>query len=192
MIATKLKAISVLNPSDVLLLPGWKNSDATHWQSRWQERYGYQRLEQHDWLHPLRGDWSARLQEQVVDAPAPVVLVAHSLGCVLAAWWASHSPLARTKVRAALLVAPGDVEQPELRAQLPGWAPIAQRALPFPSLLVGSEDDPYCTLERAQALAQVWGSRWLNAGAAGHLNSASKLGDWDAGHALLAQLMKDN
>ncbi|MCB1978344.1 MAG: alpha/beta hydrolase, partial [Burkholderiaceae bacterium] len=40
---------------------------------------------------PLRGDWSARLDEVVVDTHGPVVLVAHSLGCILAAWWAAHS-----------------------------------------------------------------------------------------------------
>lgn len=187
-----MKAKIALNPLDVLLLPGWQNSDAAHWQSRWQERYGYQRVEQHDWLRPLRGDWSARLQEQVVDAPAPVFLVAHSLGCVLTAWWAVHSPLARSKVRGALLVAPADVEQGELRQQLPGWSPIGVQTLPFPSVVVGSENDPYCTQERTQAFAKAWGSRWVNAGAAGHLNSVSGLEDWDAGHALLQQLMKDN
>ena len=74
-----------LQAEDVWLLPGWQNSDADHWQSRWQALYGYRRLEQHDWLRPLRGDWSIRLQETVLDAPRPVVLAAHSLGCVLVA-----------------------------------------------------------------------------------------------------------
>jgi predicted alpha/beta hydrolase family esterase len=184
--------MTVLDPSHIWLLPGWQDSDAGHWQSRWQRRYGYQRLEQHDWQRPLRGDWSARLQELLVDAPAPVVLVAHSLGCVLTAWWAAHSPLARSKVRAALLVAPGDVEQHDLRQQLPGWAPVALQPLPFPSVLVGSQNDPYCTAERAQAFAKAWGSQWVDAGLAGHINTASGLGDWDAGHALLQNLMKDN
>lgn len=188
----KNKAMNVLKSADVWLLPGWQNSDAEHWQSRWQQRYGYQRLEQHDWQRPLRGDWSARLQEQLVDAPTPVVLVAHSLGCVLTAWWATHSPLARTKVRAALLVAPADVEQGDLRQQLPGWSPMALQTLPFPSVLVGSENDPYCTQVRAEAFSKAWGSQWVNAGAAGHLNSASGLADWNTGHALLEQMMKDN
>jgi len=188
----KSKAMASFTPSDVLLLPGWQNSDADHWQSRWEQRYGYQRLEQHDWQRPLRGDWSARLQEHLVDAPAPVVLVAHSLGCILAAWWAAHSPLARTQVRAALLVAPGDVEQPDLRAQLPGWSPVVLQALPFPSVLVSGSNDPYCAQARARQFAKAWGSQWVDAGPAGHINTASGLGDWDAGHALLEQLMKDN
>ena len=176
----------------VLLLPGWQNSDPGHWQSRWEALHGYERLQQHDWMRPLRGDWSARLQEAVVDAPVPVVLVAHSLGCILTAWWAAHAPAAARKVRAALLVAPGDVEQPDLREQLPGWAPIARQRLPFPSVLVASRNDPYCRVERAQALAADWGARCIDLGACGHINSASGLGDWDAGHALLHTLMKDD
>ena len=182
--------MSSLRP-EVVLLPGWLNSDPDHWQSRWQTRYGYTRLEQHDWQRPLRGDWSARLQEHVVDAPAPVVLVAHSLGCILTAWWAAHSPLARTRICGALLVAAADVEQADLRQQLPGWSPIALQPLPFPSIVVASQNDPYCSMDRAQAMAQAWGSRWVDAGSAGHLNTASGLGDWDAGHALLLELMKD-
>ena len=177
-----------LNPQDVWLLPGWQNSDAGHWQSLWQERYGYQRLEQHDWARPLRGDWSIRLQETVLDAPRPVVLVAHSLGCILTAWWAAHCPVAKTKVCGALLVAPGDTEQEDLRAVLPGWSPVMMQALPFPSIVVGSSNDPYCALERSTAMADAWGARFVNAGAAGHINTGSELGNWDSGHELLQSL----
>lgn len=173
---------------DVWLLPGWQNSDADHWQSRWEQRHGYRRLEQNDWDLPLRGDWSARLQETVLDAPRPVVLVAHSLGCILVAWWAAHSPLAARKVRGALLVAPGDTEQPQLREQLPGWSPVMMQRLPFASIVVGSDNDIYCSAQRVQAMADAWGARFVDAGPSGHLNTASGLGDWDSGHALLASL----
>lgn len=173
---------------DVWLLPGWQNSDADHWQSRWEQRHGYRRLEQNDWDRPLRGDWSVRLQETVLDAPRPVVLVAHSLGCILVAWWAAHSPLAARKVRGALLVAPGDTEQPQLREQLPGWSPVMMQRLPFASIVVGSDNDIYCSAQRVQAMADAWGARFVDAGPSGHLNTASGLGDWDSGHALLASL----
>lgn len=175
----------------VLLLPGWQNSDALHWQSRWEALYGYTRVQQHDWLRPLRGDWSIQLQEAVLESDRDVVLVAHSLGCILTAWWAAHSPLAATKVKAALLVAPGDPAQDNLRTALPGWLPVAQARLPFSSVLVGSQNDPFCTQERAQQMAQAWGSTWVDQGRGGHINSESGLGDWPQGHALLQQLMKD-
>ena len=177
--------------SRVLLLPGWQNSSVDHWQSRWEQRYGYTRVQQHDWQRPLRGDWSIQLQEAVLESDRKVVLVAHSLGCVLTAWWAAHSPLAKTKVQAALLVAPGDVEQSDLRQVLPGWSPVMVQRLPFPSVVVGSQNDPFCSLARAQALANAWGARFVDAGAVGHINSDSGLEDWDSGHALLQQLMKE-
>lgn len=175
----------------VLLLPGWQNSDAQHWQSRWEQRYGYTRVLQHDWQRPLRGDWSIQLQEAVLASDREVVLVAHSLGCVLAAWWAMHSPLAHSKVRGALLVAPGDVEQERLRQVLPGWSPVMLQKLPFASVLVGSENDPNCTLERAQQMAQAWGADFVNSGPVGHINTDSGLGDWHEGHVLLQSLMKE-
>ena len=75
----------------ILTLPDWHGAGPDHWLSRWELLHGPQRLEQHDWQRPLRGDWSARLQETVIDSPGPVVLVAHGLGCILAAWWAAHS-----------------------------------------------------------------------------------------------------
>ena len=67
----------------ILLLPGWQNSGPAHWQSRWEVLYGDLRVEQHDWMHPLRGDWVMRLDEVVQAQTGDVVLVAHSLGCLL-------------------------------------------------------------------------------------------------------------
>src|SRR5207244_10360128 len=69
----------------VLVLPGWQNSGPLHWQSRWEALHGDVRVEQADWMHPLRGDWMMRLEETICALedrePAPqVALVAHSLG----------------------------------------------------------------------------------------------------------------
>jgi predicted alpha/beta hydrolase family esterase len=174
----------------VLLLPGWQGSGPEHWQMRWAKVHGYSVVEQNDWLRPRRGDWLARLDEVVIDAPGPVVLVAHSLGCILVSAWASFSRHT-AKVRAALLVAPGDVAQPGLQEVLPGWLPIEGRPLPFRSIVVGSDNDPYCSAERAQQLARNWSARWVGLGAAGHINADSSLGDWPEGHTLLQTLLKD-
>lgn len=176
-------------PTPILLLPGWQNSDAPHWQSRWEAVYGDHRVEQHEWMHPRRGDWLVRLEEEVLAAPGPVALVAHSLGCILVAAWAAHSRNT-DKVRAALLVAPGDLERDDLRQMIPGWAPIVRQRLPFPSLLIAANDDPYCDAARSRQLAADWGARFVDAGAAGHLNGESGLGDWPQGRALLNDLLK--
>ena len=175
----------------VLLLPGWQNSGPGHWQSLWEARHGDRRVEQHEWMRPLRGDWSARLEEEVLAAPGQVLLAAHSLGCVLVAAWAAHSRNTH-KVAAALLVAPGDVERDDLRQQIPGWSPIVRQRLPFGATLVGSSNDPYCSAERAQGLAQDWGARFVGLGPRGHINADSGLGDWPEGRAWLLDMEKEH
>lgn len=174
----------------VLILPGWLGSGPDHWQMRWAHRYAYTVVEQNDWFNPLRGDWMARLDEAVIDAPGRVVFAAHSLGCILVAAWAAVS-LHTPRVQGALLVAPGDTEVPHMQDRLPGWSPVVRQTLPFSSVLVGSLNDPYCSAERAQALAQDWGAQFCSLGDAGHINADSSLGDWPQGHALLQTLMKD-
>ena len=179
-----------MKPENVLILPGWQNSGPAHWQSRWEAAHSYRRVDQHDWMTPQRGDWMARLEDVVLAADGPVVLVAHSLGCMLTAAWAAHSKNS-ARVRGALLVAPGDPEREALRSLLPSWSPVVRQRLPFPAILVGSRDDPYCTFERAQGFAADWGARLIDLGNAGHINADSGLGDWLQGHAWLAELMKD-
>ncbi len=175
------------NPT-VLILPGWQNSGPDHWQSRWEVLYGYQRVQQHDWMQPLRGDWMSQLEEAVLAAPGPVVLVAHSLGCVLTAAWAQHSRQTQ-RVVGALLVAPGDPQREELRAALKSWSPVVLQRLPFASTLLNSLDDPYCSRARAQQFATAWGSAFVDYGNTGHINSESGLGDWPQGHAMLTPFL---
>lgn len=177
-----------MNSASILILPGWQGSGPQHWQSLWETRYAYQRVEQHDWIQPLRGDWISRLEDVVLSTDPPAVLVAHSLGCMLVAAWAAHSRNTH-RVKAALLVAPGDVEQEALRPVLASWSPIPRQTLPFKSTLVASQDDPYCSFERAQDFAAAWGSRLVDAGAAGHINADSGLGDWPQGQMLLNELL---
>ena len=174
-----------MKPDNVLLLPGWQNSGPDHWQSRWEALHRYRRVDQHDWMTPKRGDWMARLEEVVLGCDGPVALVAHSLGCQLAAAWAAHSQNAK-RVIGALLVAPPDTERDDVRDLLPSWAPIPLDRLPFPSVLVASTDDPYGAFDRAQGFASTWGSRFVDLGEAGHINAETGLGDWAEGLRLLA------
>ncbi len=177
-----------MKPSSVLILPGWENSGPLHWQSLWQQAHGYVRVEQHDWMRPLRGDWIARLEDMLLGCDEPAVLVAHSLGCIQTAAWAAHSRNVH-RVKAALLVAPGDVEREAIREALPSWSPIPLQKLPFSTVLLGSHNDPYCDFERARLLASAWGARFIDCGDAGHINASSGLGLWPEGHALLQELM---
>lgn len=176
----------------VLLLPGWRSGEPDHWLGRWALLHGYQMVEQDDRLRPRRGDWLARLDEVVIDAKGPVVLVAHNLACILVAAWARFSRHT-DKVQAALLVAPSDVASPALQAALPGWWPVERRPLPFRSMVVGCGADNDGCLGRAQQLACDWSAHWHGLG---RTASASTLADdhtvdWPEGHGLLQKLLKD-
>jgi predicted alpha/beta hydrolase family esterase len=180
----------------VLLLPGWLDSGPGHWQSRWERLHGARKLEQADWALPKRGDWMARLESVLRDLDQPAVLVAHSLGCHLVAAWAAHTQRAST-VRAALLVAPPDLDLPTLPTPLQPWrrpaGPTGTRPrvfLPFPAVLAYSEDDPYAPVSASLALAQTWGARPWPMGARGHVNAHSGLGDWPEGWACVEQLVR--
>ncbi|HXE21791.1 MAG TPA: alpha/beta fold hydrolase [Rhodoferax sp.] len=179
-----------MKPSNVLVLPGWQGSGPEHWQSRWEHAHGYQRVQQHDWMRPLRGDWIARLEEAVLACDEPAVLVAHSLGCIQVAAWAAHSKNTH-HVKGALLVAPGDVERADIDPLLWSWPPIALQQLPFRSVLLGSRNDPWCDFDRARQFATAWGAQFIDYGEAGHINAEAGLGSWPEGYVLLDDLMKD-
>lgn len=172
----------------VLTLPGWQSSGPAHWQTLWEHAYGFRRVEQADWLWPRRGDWMARLDEVLLDAPSPAILVAHSLGCQLVAAWSAHSRHTG-RVRAALLVAPPDTERDDLAPQLHGWRPMARQRLAFAATVVASSDDPFCSLPRARGLAGDWGATLVQTGPHGHLNGDSGLADWPQGLLLLRALV---
>ncbi len=178
-----------MKPANVLILPGWQNSGPAHWQSRWERAHGFVRVEQHDWMRPLRGDWIARLEEVLLACDEPAVLVAHSLGCVQAAAWAAHSRNVH-RVKAALLVAPPDVERDDVLQLLPGWSALSWQALPFKTVLFASSDDPFCALQRSRQFAAAWGADFEEAGPHGHLNAESGLADWPGAYEQLLQLMR--
>jgi predicted alpha/beta hydrolase family esterase len=112
------------------------------------------------------------------------VLIGHSLGCTTIAHWASGH---QTRIKGALLVAPSDIEQPVYTFPASGFAPIPLLTLPFPSIVVASEDDPWVSVERAKFFASNWGSGFVNIGKAGHINVSSGYGPWKEGLAILEQ-----
>jgi predicted alpha/beta hydrolase family esterase len=73
--------------------------------------------------------------------------------------------------------------------ELAGFAPTPALALPFPSIVVASSDDPWISLSRARSLAAQWGSHFADIGAQGHINAASGIGDWAEGQAMLNGLV---
>jgi serine hydrolase len=175
-----------MNPR-VLLLPGLYDSGPEHWQSYWERSDpSCLRVRQRDWETPERHEWVETLDQAVSRHGEEVVLAAHSTSCALVAFWAQATG---RKVRGALLVGPSDTEAPSYPRGPTGWAPMPLALIPFPTIVVASTDDEYVAADRAAQFATAWGSRLVLIGAAGHLNSASGLGDWRAGRALLETLL---
>jgi len=165
------------------MVPGWRNSGPGHWQSLWTERLeGIERVEQDNWVAPSKEAWVGTLAKNILAQPGPVVVVAHSLGCIAT----THlPPEAAGRIQGALLVAPAD---PERRSVLSDFAPVPYQKLPYRSVLVASSNDPYCPIRLAGAYARAWGSEFVRLQNAGHINVESGFGEWPLGIALLQSL----
>ena len=173
----------------VLVLPGYGDSGPEHWQSRWEASDPrFRRVLQRDWFEPQLDDWVGALDREVSACSTPPILVAHSLGCVLVAHWVHRT--GRT-VAGALLVAPPDVDALAMVLDaVESFTPVPLVRLPFPSIVVASDDDAYAPRDRAEAFARAWGSRFVGLSGVGHINSDSGVGDWPEGRALLDQLLR--
>lgn len=146
----------------------------------------FHRVEQTDWSEPRKQDWVNKLHTQITAVKTePLILVAHSLGCITVVHWALH--YRAEHVKAMMLVAPADVEK-STKNELRDFAPIPLQNLPAPSLVVASSNDPYAAIQRTKEWANSWGSTHINAGAIGHINSDSELGNWEEGFRLLQDL----
>ncbi|MEY4721752.1 MAG: hypothetical protein RIQ46_1477 [Pseudomonadota bacterium] len=176
----------------VLIVPGLENSGPAHWQSIWERQRGdCERVELGMWDRPHRNTWVNQLNLAIRSANRPVVLVAHSLGCLAVAWWAQlEQPAADNPVIGALLVAPPDVDFFPLDDRLTAFSPTPSQPLPFPAILVGSHSDPYLGYRAARRLARTWGCRFADAGRVGHINAESGIGEWPFGQFLLEQILR--
>lgn len=166
-----------------VIVPGINGSGGDHWQSIWQAEWGSaaSRIVPGSWDEPEVDDWCVALDRAVAGA-TDVVLVAHSLGCVTAIEWAART---RPAVRGVFLVAPPDTAGPDFPAEASTFTKLNPVPLEVPGLLVTSEDDPYCTTDAADRLAEAWRVDHVSAGPVGHINSTSGLGRWEFGRALL-------
>ncbi len=185
---------------EILIVPGWSSSGPDHWQSRWQRSLKTaRRVEQSDWFHPNRDKWVATLISTIAksEGDLPLILIAHSLGVATVAHAARELPAGT--ITGAFLVAPADVDNARdwpvtegytFDETHHGFAPLPMQRLPFPSVVIASANDPFCTLPRAEAMAAQWGSMFVPAGEAGHINVASGHGPWPEGLMRLGWFLK--
>ena len=176
-----------------VILPGIDGSDERHWQTMWEQEWGTAavRIAPASWSAPDLDDWVRAAQAAYDEASRRddrVVLVAHSLGCWVAAEWLSPA----TPVAGAFLVAPPDPRGPGFpRERLATFTDLTAQPLSCPATVVGSLNDTYCTPEAAATFATDWNATLHVTGPHdphGHLNSDSALGSWQQGRDLLATL----
>lgn len=166
---------------DILMVPGWTNSGPEHWQSRWEQRLSSaRRVEQPDWARPRKDVWVANIVKAVDAARQPVVLVAHSLGVIACL----HAlPFVKPgDVIGAFLVAPiGETTIETEEAIDHAFLPIPRGRISVPAVVVASHDDPHAPFLTSEELAYGWGAELVDAGHAGHINTASGYGPWPEG-----------
>src|SRR3546814_10498312 len=81
------------------------------------------------WDRPHRNTWVNKLNAAIRQADRPVILVAHSLGCIAVAWWAAlERPPFGSPVAGALLVAPPDVDTVSMDGRLTAFGPAPKRS----------------------------------------------------------------
>lgn len=173
---------------DILFMAG-AHSEPDHWMARWESRLPNAQRAQPAGPNP--GDLAQSVADLVAlgeSATRPIVVIAHSCGVihtVNAAPWLSRA------VRAAFLVGPVDPASPAGAALCDDASPMPLDPLPFPSILVASRTDPYCTFGRAESFASGWRSLLIDAGEAGHLDAESGRGPWPEGLLLLSRLLRN-
>ena len=165
-----------------LIVPGLHGSGAEHWQSWLEARIpGARRVLQHDWDTPDLPRWADAVERALDTATGRIVLVAHSFGCLAAVTAAARHA---DRIAGALLVAPADPAKFGVGPQLP------KEHLGYPCILVASRNDPWVALGTARHWAGRWGSRFIDLGEAGHINTESGFGPWPEAHTLWAQLVE--
>lgn len=171
----------------VLIVPGLRDAVAEHWQTLLEAQLRAQGREVRAVPAMGRDDLSCAKRVDAIERTAqavagPLVVVAHSGGCVMLVHWARRT---RRAVQGALLATPPDFDRP-MPAGYPtlaaldagGWLPVPRERLPFPSIVAASRNDPLGRFVCVAELACAWGSRLVDLGEVGHLNPASGFGEW--------------
>lgn len=178
-----------------LIVPGFHGSGPLHWQTWIEHRLaGAQRVRGIDWEQPVLARWAGAVRDEIDAAPHAVFLVAHSYGCLASVVAAADRP---EKVAGALLVAPADPqrfgpfglrEMADEGSSVAAWLP--DTPLECPSIVVASRNDPWVKFDSAAFWAERWGSRLMDIGDAGHINTESGYGPWPFGLDLLVAMQR--
>jgi hypothetical protein len=180
----------------VLIVPGLREEVEQHWQTLLANELPDARS-----VPPMgREDLDCARRDHAIEAAVsnikgPVVLVAHSGGCIMLAHWAKHTGHGQ-RIQGALLATPPDFESPmpegypSMEAlRIGGWLPVPRQPLPFKSLVALSQNDPLGRWDAIQTLARDWHAETVALGHVGHLNPASGFGHWPQARDLIQRFL---
>ncbi len=107
------------------------------------------------------GRWALQLDTAMVHRRTPVVILAQGVACLAVAWWAQLSPRSYMEnIRGGVFLSPLNVGFGQAAIARDVRGPATR--LPFPSIVAC---DPSPAIEQVLALADAWGSRFVDAGA---------------------------
>ena len=159
-------------------IPGLHNSDQDHWQTRLEkwDTLDFIRVNQENWDQPDCDTWIKRIENKLRDfTHSELILIGHSIGCMaIVKWYEKFGH----QIKGALLVAPSDSERANYPKYITGFRPIPDKRLPFPTIIVASDNDHVTTIERSREFAKNWGSELVILENAGHIEPESGFGEW--------------
>lgn len=172
-----------------IFVAGYGNSELEHWQKLWfNETPNSYWVEQKEWNNPNKDVWIKELEYTLLHVKTPVLIIAHSIGCHTVVEWVKKY-YKNQNIIGALLVAPPDTNANSFPKEIQGYENTPLKKLPFNSTCIISSNDPYSSEDRAQLLANSWGSEIVLVGAKGHINFDSNLGVWKEGKEFLKKLI---
>jgi predicted alpha/beta hydrolase family esterase len=174
----------------ISIIPGINNSGPQHWQTFWEHQYGFTRIKQEDWDHPVFEEWKDNLVESIESNKYKKnnILIAHSLGCLLTV--KSLSTI-QDYIGGLFLVAVPNPDTAFFSGQLKTFRDIPCENLKIPGYLVYSGNDEFSTTDFSIKYGKIWGLKTINAGRLGHINGDSNLAGWEEGYKLFTRLMEE-
>jgi predicted alpha/beta hydrolase family esterase len=170
-----------------LIIPGFQGSEDAHWQTWFQSKIKNSQRVHQNWDEPILAYWAENVRNSIDKCNGKVWIIAHSFGCLAAIL----AGIDRYKnIAGAMLVAPADperftlggvLEESELDGSESIRSLIPTHPLPFPTLVIASDDDPWMQASKVQLWSDIWNSEFISLPSAGHINTASGFGPWDAG-----------
>jgi len=171
----------------IVNVPGYNNAGPAQWQSLFEKKYvNFQRVQQLDWLSPVREQWIQGIENRIAEIDGDIILVGHSCGAVAIAQWSLIHDT--SKVKGALLVAPADVDKDSALLAIQLQRPLPTEKLPFNTKLIYSDNDEHTSTLRSEKMGKDWGSELILVKGASHFHTEAGFGEWPEAEKWIEQL----